>query len=153
MDGFFEVLGLLLVFGAILLLCYYTTRVIGKKLSGGAKNKNMRIVETLPLGLDRCLYLILVGNKHLLFFSSKKGLEMVSEIEIEEQAENNLNSDEKTAHVSEFRRIFETYSGLSRRADKEQVSGLEESSESSGDPGKGILSSIKRLKKLNTRNN
>ena len=88
MEDIFEVLGMLLVFGAVLLLCYYTTRIIGKKLSGRTKNKNMKIVETLPLGLDRCLYLILVGNKYFLFFSSKRGLEMVSEIEIEEQTED-----------------------------------------------------------------
>lgn len=151
MGTFFEMLGLLLVFGFILLLCYYTTRVIGKRLSGGTKNKNMKIVETLPLGMDRCLYLILVGKKHFLFFSSKKGLEMVSEIEMEVQTEDNLNTDDKTAHVSEFKRIFETYSGLSRRADKKQASGLEEDSGELEDTG--ILGSIKRLKKINAKNN
>jgi flagellar protein FliO/FliZ len=152
MEGFFEALGLFLVFGAILLLCYYTTRIIGKRLSGGAKNKNMKIVETLPLGLDRCLYLILVGNRHFLFLSSKKGLEMVSEVQIEEQADDNQVTDDKSAHVSEFRRIFETYSGLSSRTEK--VNGSEaESEEKPDDPGKGILAGIKRLKRLNARNN
>ncbi len=151
MGTFFETLGLLLVFGVILLLCYYTTRIIGKKFSGGTKNKNMKIVETLPLGMDKCLYLILVGKKHFLFFSGKKGLEMVTEIEIEEQTEDNLNTDDKTANVSEFKRIFETYSGLSRRADKKQASGTEEEP---GEPeNTGIIGSIKRLKKINAKNN
>lgn len=154
MEGFFEVLGLLVAFAAILLLCYYTTRIIGKKLSGGIKNKNMKIVEALSLGVDRCLYLILIGNRHFLFLSSKKGLEMVSEIEIEEQADDIKITDEKTTHVSEFRRIFETYSGLSRRDDNERTSGSEVGAgEKPGDTGKGILASIKRLKKINARNN
>lgn len=79
---------------------------------------------------------------------------MVSEIEIEEQTEDDQVTDDKTAHVSEFRRIFETYSGLSRRTDKEQAYGSEdESGEKPEDPSKGILGSIKRLKKINARNN
>jgi len=152
--NFYEVLGMFVAYGAIILLCYFTTRIIGKKLSGGAKNKNMKIVETLPLGLDRCLYLILVGNRHFLFLSSKKGLEMVSEIEIEEQTEDSQATDDKTAHVSEFRRIFETYSGLSRRTEKDKSDRLEDGTgDKTDDPGKGILGSIKRLKKINARNN
>lgn len=145
---FFEMLGLLFAFGLILLLCYYTTKFIGKRMSGGTKNKNMRIVETLSLGLDRCLYLILVGNKYFLFFSSKKGLELVSEIDAEIQTEDSVEKEATTANVFDFRRIFDTYSGLSDRKNKDSDQGAE-----AKEPEEtGILGSIKRLKRINTNN-
>ncbi len=145
---FFEMLGLLLVFGAILLLCYYTTKFIGRRMSGSISNKNMKIVETLSLGLDRCLYLILVGNKYFLFFSSKKGLELVSEVDTEIKAVDSDETDEKTANVFDFRRIFESYSGLSNKKSNDSYEG-----EKSEDPEeKGIIGSIKRLKRINTNN-
>lgn len=144
----FEFLGLLFAFGLILLLCYYTTRFIGKKMSGSTKSKNMRIVETLSLGLDRCLYLILVGNKYFLFFSSKKGLELVSEIDAEIQTEDSVEKEATTANVFDFRRIFDTYSGLSDRKNKDSDQGAE-----AKEPEEtGILGSIKRLKRINTNN-
>ncbi|MGI6122590.1 MAG: flagellar biosynthetic protein FliO [Acetivibrionales bacterium] len=143
---FFEVLGLLLAFGVILLLSYYTTRLIGKRMSGSAKNKSMKIVETLSLGVDRYLYLILVGNKHFLFYSSKKGLELVSEIDVEMQAENSGEEDEKAANISNFKRIFDTYSGLSNK----RVKNSNEGNETKEPEETGILRSIKRLKQINT---
>mgnify|MGYP000857556695 CR=1 FL=1 len=145
---FFELLGILLAFIAVLLLCYYTTRFLGKKMSGGIKNKNMRIVETLSLGPDRSLYLILVGNKHFLFFSSKKGLEFVSEIDAEIQTEVTEKPEESETAVFDFGRIFDTYSGLS---DKKNNSSDEDVDES-GSEETIIQRSIKRLKRINANN-
>jgi len=145
---FFELLGLLFAFGLILLLCYYTTIFIGKKMSGGTKNKNMRIVETLSLGLDRCLYLILVGNKYFLFFSSKKGLELVSEIDTEIQTEDSDEKEATTANVFDFKRIFDTYSGLSDKKNNDSGEGVEGKEPEE----RGILGSITRLKRINNNN-
>ncbi len=144
----FEMLGLLLAFGVILLLCYYTTKFIGKKMSGSNNSKHMKIIETLSLGLDRCLYLILVGNKYFLFFSSKKGLELVSEIDAEIQTDGSVEIGEKAENVFDFRRIFDNYSGLSDKKNNDSDEG-----ERTKDPEeKGILGSIKRLKRINTNN-
>ena len=144
---FFEMLGVLFAFGAILLLCYYTTRIIAKKMSGGTKNKNMKIIETLSLGLDRCLYLILVGNKYFLFLASNKGLELVSEINTEIQTEDSSEQDD-TTNVFNFRKIFDTYSGLSDKKDNDSSGGVE--AEKSKETG--IQRNINRLKKINTNN-
>lgn len=150
MPEMLEILGLLLVFGVILLLCYYTTRFIGKKMSGRTKNKYIRIVDTLPLGMDKNLYLILVGKKHFLLFSDKKGLELVSEIDMEGQIENSAEEYEHSAGVSVFKRIFETYSGLSNRPNKEQDSGQGKEEKELNEAG--VVGSIKRLKRMNSNN-
>ena len=65
-------------------------------------------------------------------------MQLVSEIEMEEQEIGSQDSDE-SANVFEFKKIFENYSGLSKKienADPETESG-------------GILGSIKRLQKIN----
>ncbi|MCX7772506.1 MAG: flagellar biosynthetic protein FliO [Clostridia bacterium] len=143
-----EILGLLLVFAVVLGLCYYTTKLLGKKFSGGAKNKSMKIVETLPLGLDRSLFLILVGKKHFLFLSSKKGLEMVSEIEMPEQTEEAASEETPSTNIFDFKRIFESYAGLSQKKTSSQSSQNDENAESKPT---GILGSIKRLQKLSEK--
>ncbi|NLX63691.1 MAG: flagellar biosynthetic protein FliO [Clostridiaceae bacterium] len=145
---FLDTLGILLVFIAVLLLCYYTTRFIGRKMSGGMKNKNMRIVETLSLGPDRSLYLILVGDKHFLFFSSKKGLELVSEIDIETQTEAAEKPEESETAVFNFRRIFDTYSGLSDKKNNSPDGDVD----GKGSEETRIQRSIKRLKRINANN-
>jgi flagellar protein FliO/FliZ len=142
-----EYVGLLLVFAIILLLAFYTTKLVGKKFTGGTKNKNMRIVETLPLGLDRCLYLILVGKKHFLFFSGKKGIELVSEIEMEEQPDGSVQEESTSTNIFDFRKIFETYSGLSPKAP--QNSGPVLNDENAESKSASILGNIKRLQKIN----
>ena len=159
---FFEIIGLLVVFAIILLLCYYTTRFVGKKFSGGTRTKSMKILETLPLGLDRSLYLILVGKKTFLFFSSKKGLELVSEIEIEELTEEAAQEKNESTNIFDFSKIFENYSGLSRKTslnNSEEQGRESEDSRSSdfdgsshvvrADRSQSILGSIKRLQKIN----
>lgn len=143
MAELFEVLGLLLVFGIILLLCYFTTRFLGKKSLGRAKNKHMRVLETLSLGIDKSLYLILIEKKHFLFLSNKKGLEIVSEVTIDNQIEDSETENENAASVFEFSRIFEKYSGLSNKQKEEQASEIEEA-------GTGITGSIKKLKGMNS---
>ena len=105
----------------------------------------MRIVETLSLGLDRCLYLIKVGKKYFLFHSSKKGLELVSEIEVEERPESDSQEAEGTAGNFDFKRIFEMYSGLGRR----MTPNREKHDENSKPETSTILKSVKRLQKIN----
>ena len=144
---FVEVIGLLAVFALVLLLSYFTTKFIGKKYSGGNRNRTMKVIETLPLGLDRSLYLILVGKKCFLLYSSKKGLELVSEIEMEGLPTGASLEENPSTNVFDFRKIFETYSGLSSRKTEEQSSG--ESQEGVETKNSGILGSIRRLRKIN----
>lgn len=143
---FFEIIVPLLAFVIVMILCYYTTKFVGGKFAVGKKNKTMKIVETLSLGLDRCLYLIKVGKKYFLFHSNKKGIELVSEIEIEELASDSEEVSE-SANVFEFKKIFDTYSGLSRKTTKNDDN--DKSAEGSEPETIGILKNIKRLQKIN----
>lgn len=144
-----EVLGLLLVFGLIIGLAYLTTRIVGTKLSGRTKNKYMRIVETLPLGIDKALYLIGVDKKFFLFFSGKKGFELVSEIDIDDLVEDNVDEEQESAGFN-FKKIFETYSGLSNKNNNDKTQNQGEDTQEVEEAG--IEKSINRLKRINSNN-
>lgn len=143
-----EYIGILIVFGLVLLLCYYTTRLLGKKFSGSVKNKVMNIVETLPLGFDRCLYVIRAGKKHYLFCSSKKGLEYLTEIEVDEETMTSDNSEgpDQSENRFSFRSIFENYSGLIDRQSDESTTEKKENKQESL-----LANSIQRLRKINSK--
>lgn len=138
-----DVAVIILAFVLVLALAYYSTRLFGRKLAG-TKNRNLRIIETLPLGLDRYLYLILAGKKYYLFYSGKKGLELVTEVELDEEP-GYSEDNEKPLHNFNFSSIFEKYSGLSRKSPAGAFT--DERKEETG--ASGIINSIKRLQKLN----
>lgn len=144
---FKEIIGPLIAFAIVLILCYYTTKLVSKKFTGSKKNKTMKVIETLPLGLDRCLYLILVGKKYFLFYSSKKGMELVSEIEMEEQPEGVSQEGGESTNLFDFKKIFDTYSGLSQKTIVSH--GTNQSGEGAKPETTGILKSIERLKNIN----
>ena len=149
-DDFGDIV-LVLVCILVIFLCYYTTRFLGKKFSGANQNRVMKIIETLPMGFDRCLYLIRAGKKYFLFYSSKKGLELVSEVKIEDMPEN-LSDIEQTADGSadafSFKKLFEQYSGVRQKPFMKKDGTGHEAEDESG--RRGIAESIKRLQKLNS---
>jgi flagellar protein FliO/FliZ len=148
-EDFLTVLGLLIVFAAVLFLAWLTTKVLGKRMAGSVKNKNMRIVETLPIGMDRCLYLIRVGKKYFLFHGSRKSLEMVSEIELDDEAIENLENAPENTKVFDFKRIFDSYSGLIRdKTTNSQDVEAESADEAQKEKPGTILGNIKKLQRL-----
>ena len=151
----FAILGMLIIFAAVLFVAWLTTKLLGKKLAGTSKNKNMKIVETLQIGMDRCLYLIRVGNKYFLFHASRKSLEMVSEIVLDSEAIENQEENGKTTNVFDFKRIFESYSGLTKREkiseNKETTIKSDEADDAVKKPASTLLSNIGKLQKI-TRN-
>ena len=42
-------LGLLIIFSAVLFIAWLTTRLLGRKIAGASKNKLMSVVETLQV--------------------------------------------------------------------------------------------------------
>jgi flagellar biosynthetic protein FliO len=84
MNGFLSVLMKILyfviVFGIIILLAYFSTKVIGKRVSGNS-GKYMRIVDTLFMGADRTLLIVKVKDEYLLMSSSGRGIETVKELD------------------------------------------------------------------------
>ena len=138
-SSFLDYLGILIVFCAILFLAWLTTRLIGKRYAGSTATKRMRVVETLPLGADRSLLLVRVGQKHYLLASGRSRTDFMAEVDPGPEPEPATE-----AATVDFRNILERYSGLGRREDPAQP--LEAAG---GDEVSGIQAGIQRLRKIN----
>jgi flagellar biosynthetic protein FliO len=81
MDYYLQILLFLVIFGAILLLAFYTTRFIALKAGSMMRGKHIRIVDTVSLGADKKLFLVKAGSRYFLLSSSGKNIEFISEID------------------------------------------------------------------------
>lgn len=77
----YGILYFLFMSAVILGAAYYVTRFLARKGLHPAKNKYLRIVETVPLGIDRSLLLVKVGEQYLLLGSTQKNISMLAQIE------------------------------------------------------------------------
>ncbi len=75
-----KILYFLIVFGIIVLLAYYTTKIVGKRVSVNA-GKYMQVIDNLYIGSDKSLIIIKVENSYLLLSCSNHGLELIKELD------------------------------------------------------------------------
>lgn len=134
--GFLDYLGILIVFCAILFLAWLTTRLIGRRFAGDVRNRRMQVVETLPLGMDRSLLLVRVGQRHYLLATGRGRTDFMAEVDPGPEPEADASSP------NDFRTILERYSGLGRQ--RERTGPSEDGAETTG-----LQSGIQRLRRMN----
>ncbi len=71
----------LLVLGVILVLAYYTTKLISKSKLRGLSSKNINIVEMVSVGVGISLAIVKIGEQFFLVSISKEKINLVSEID------------------------------------------------------------------------
>ncbi|MGE5613908.1 MAG: flagellar biosynthetic protein FliO [Bacillota bacterium] len=112
--GLLDVLKVILYltgFCALLFLTYVTTRYIGRKQVKAMKSKNINVLETVMLGIDKRLHLVKAGNSYLLIATTPKSVVFLSTVDIEESEENEESEEEKEVRF-DFKSIFEKYAGI-----------------------------------------
>jgi flagellar protein FliO/FliZ len=108
--GWFSFIMIMSIFGAVLFLAYVTARFLGGKAGNIMKGKNIQVVETISLGLDKQIHLIHVGEKFILLSTAGKSVQMLTVLTPEEMGEIVLEKSQ--VHQSEqFKEIFEKYVG------------------------------------------
>lgn len=74
------VLSALVVFAVMLYLAYMATKLIGKRYGGG-NGRNVRVLETVPLGQNKHLFLVKAADKTLLLGCAKEGITCLAELD------------------------------------------------------------------------
>lgn len=87
----YGILYFLFMSAIILAAAYYVTKYLSKKSINYGKNKNLKIVETAAIGIDKSLLLIKVGEQYLLLGSTQKSLSLLSVIDQEKLTIENSN--------------------------------------------------------------
>jgi len=103
-ENFFKTIYYIIMFGLILAATYYVTKFLARKGMVQNKTKTMKLMESMPLGVDKSLHLVKVGTQYFLIGSASKSMFMISELNQENLFEEQLGS---TVTVNEF--DYESY--------------------------------------------
>jgi flagellar protein FliO/FliZ len=87
----------LLIFLFVLLLAWLSTRFVGRYHQGTYSRKNIKVIETYPLGGNKMLAIIQVGEKYALIAVGKDSVTHVMDLEGEDLCE--LTPGEQTFPV------------------------------------------------------
>lgn len=98
--GFFKFLYYLIIFVIIISLAFLFTKYVAKKGLGNRNNKNIKVIESVSLGVDKSLLLIKVGEQYFLIGSAQKNIVFLSEVKSEaisipEYSINDMNAENK----------------------------------------------------------
>ena len=112
-QSLFELLGLILIFVIVLVVCYYTTKFVAGRQLVQKKMGNFEVVETFSIAQNKYLQLIRMGNKYVVISVAKDTVNFITELEETEicQVQKNTNMSGKS-----FKDVL---SGLAKKTDEQ----------------------------------
>ncbi len=111
---YLKVILLLIGFFSLLFLTYVTTRYIGNKQNKAMKGKNISVVETVALGMDKRLHLVKVGKQYMMIATTSKAVEFLSTVTLEEPSPEEQVVTQENVGLFDFKSLFEKYMGSYR---------------------------------------
>ena len=114
LQSLFELLGLILIFVIVLVVCYYTTRFVAGRQLGQEKIGNFETVETFAIAQNKYLQLVRMGNKYVVIAIAKDSISYVTELD-----ENEVCQIQKNATVS-GKSFKEILSGFTKKSEEEK---------------------------------
>lgn len=126
-----QIILFLLGFGSILFLTYVTTRYIAGKSSKALRGRNIQIVETVSLGLDKRIHLVKAGSQYILISSTSKHIEFLTNVNIEEAADKTPETP-GIQNVFNFKELFDKYTSAYRNRNENLTEKDDESANEAG---------------------
>jgi len=113
MDGLdvLKVIVLLIGFCSLLFLTYVTTRYIGGKHNKAMKSKNISILETVSLGMDKRLHLVKAGNSYVLIASTSKTVEFLTVVSLDDSTPEQEVITREGDSLFDFKSLLDKYVG------------------------------------------
>ncbi len=99
---------LLFSFVVVLALAYFASRFLGQKFGGFQLSRSSRILETLPLGTNRSLYVVEIAGKVMVIGVTNSQITLLEEI-TDEMAIARLKTEASSSTLAgeSFGRLFE----------------------------------------------
>lgn len=76
-----ELIGLLIIFAAVIAACYFVTRFVANKQMGLKNSGNFEIVDTYGLAQNKFLQIVRIGHKYYAIAVCKENVSLISEID------------------------------------------------------------------------
>ena len=146
---FFKIIYAVFMMALILFLAYVTTRFVGAKYVKNLRGRNISVVETVSIGLDKVLYLVKVGNEYFLISSSGKNINFLSQVDaanIVLDSENMEQGHQQFLDANSFSKYLDIFKKKVAR-EKEETKGNSQIVLDSNEP-KSMENSITRVRDL-----
>ena len=82
----FELLGLIIIFIIVLVVCYYTTKFVAGRQLVQKKIGNFEVLESFSIAQNKYLQLIRMGNKFMVISVTKDSVSFVTELDESEDS-------------------------------------------------------------------
>lgn len=106
---------LIIVFGVILFLAYFSTKWIASVRMGARKNNFLKLISSMPIGGGSSLQLVKAGERYFLIGVSKENVTYIAEID-----SNDIPKEEAEKVKFPFEKYFhEYYNKFKTNNDKE----------------------------------
>ena len=113
-QSLFELLGLILVFVIVLVVCYYTTKFVAGRQLVQKKMGNFEILETFAIAQNKYLQLVRMGNKYVVISVSKDIISYITEIDESEVCQIQNSTSVSGKSFKEF------LSGFTKKEEKQE---------------------------------
>lgn len=114
-DGIVTAAGMLIAASCIMYLSYWGTKRIGKGFSGISGSRQLKIVDSLQVGMNRNIAIIKAGKSYHLVGITSNQITYLAAIEEDDLENTGSSQDEKT---SLFRAALEQYEKLKIKQEK-----------------------------------
>lgn len=96
---------------AVIALAYVASRLLGNWQSVQTKGRRLRVLEGVPIGKDRSIYLVAVGKEVLVLGSSPSGVNLVHKVEDESLLPDLLSDSAETGRPQDSSGLEENIRG------------------------------------------
>ena len=147
-----KVILFLIGFCSLLFLTYITTKYIGGKQNKAMRGKNISIIETVSIGMDKRIHLIKAGNQHVLIASTSKTIEFLSIVNLDDIDSEQISQQQEISNLFDFKSLFEKYVNINKI--KKENSGGTQENETPQDKleSHNFKSNLSRLKTIVQKN-
>ena len=83
-ESLIELLGLILIFILVAVVCHFTTKFVAGRQLSYRKVGNFELVETFAIAQNKYLQLVRMGKKYVVISVSKENVTYITELEEEE---------------------------------------------------------------------
>ena len=87
----FNIVSIMFILLIVMAMAYITTRYIGMNNIRRFKNKNIKLLEVMPIGYQKYLYIVKVTDKHMLLSVSKDDIKLLDILDSEKIVINDDN--------------------------------------------------------------
>lgn len=98
-----ELVGMIVIFIIVLVVCYYTTKFVASRQIIQKKTGNFEVVETHSIAQNRYLQLVRMGSKYVVISVTKDSVRYITELSEEEVCL--IKKDEQNQHKN-FKDVF-----------------------------------------------